>query len=93
MTNNLVLPAGVSTTSFPLSNNVSYGSSFSSLTSANVNLLTNTGIPFHAIYITSPGGISPTSHSIYVSLSYLFQPFNLPITAIAYILANDNNPP
>lgn len=61
----------------------------------------NTGVPFHTIYITSPGGKSPIlkyyavnySISKYVSLSYLFHPFNLPIIPTANSLAKDNNPP
>ena len=39
---------------------VSFGSSFSYLTSAAVNLLMKTGMPPHTIYMTSPGGRSPT---------------------------------
>ena len=75
------------------SNLVSAGKFSYSFTSSLVSLLMKTGIPFHTIYITSAGGSSPMSTPIYVSLSYLFHPFNLPITPIAYNLAKDNKPP
>jgi hypothetical protein len=67
--------------------------SCSCLTSPSVNLLTKTGCPFQTICNTSPGGNSEISTYIYVFLSYLFHPFNLPIIPIAYNLANENTAP
>lgn len=59
-TKTYVFPDADRTTSDDLSNLVSSGNSFSVLISSFVNLLMNTGIPFQTIYITSPGGKSPT---------------------------------